>query len=929
MLVASCAPGSTVPETRPADEVAIVLPIDGHLVRLELERNTTIRAATHREYELASTGEISERASTAEVDCYYRGRPYRLDDSPSAASDVVALSLCGGQIRGLVMLDRTPWAIEPASAPAEVLVSRLDQPTSEATRATVTVEAIEPGFGVVRQGLVTPTKFLELVLYSDQQRVQTLGSAVATDAIAVANIADALYRNGELTPAIGLVVTAQIMFSRGNPFVVADSPSTRVSNFRTWRTSRNDLPTGDAHFMLNGLGFTASASLGAAYTGGACNALTNFGFALTTTTTSSALEGTATAHELGHSLGMQHDGAGNACATSGFIMSAGANSSSPYTHWSTCSQSYLTSFLAAQTCLDNSATAGSVDRCGDGVVSGAEQCDCGVDSCATVDPCCDPTTCRYGDTDADGTPDCSDGCPSDPAKTAAGACGCGVADTDADGDGTANCHDSCPQDPSKTSDADTDHDGAANCVDGCPMDPAKRAAGTCGCGVADADADADGTADCLDGCANDASKTAPGTCGCGVSSCGDDDEDSDDEGSNDGSGSGDGNGDPGSGGCASTGGGELGIALLLVVVLRRRMCALPRRRSVGPRVMRWSPLIVLLVMIAVLATACGPSGSSQSGNCSNGDCSDEGDASTNGPDANCPDVTFIGMPTTPSISLVLDRGSSMFSNNLGTVTRYAAMRDVFVGTGGVVTQMDAEAYFGASVYTCSDGSASSQLSMINTPRALSNASAIGSALATGNATTSFNSPTHAALDATVASFAASPPPDASSPAIILATDGQPTSCGTGPGANGGPDAAVNAAAAAYAAGVPVYVVAITSTPSPLFQELANVGQGRPRYATGAESIPYYSATDPQYLLDTVRTMMSGIISCDQMLSADIDASQAMSGTVVYNQKTLTYGVDWLLVNGNTIRLLGDTCNTLRVTPNSYVAATFPCGAILL
>jgi hypothetical protein len=44
------------------------------------------------------------------------------------------------------------------------------------------------------------------------------------------------------------------------------------------------------------------------------------------------------------------------------------------------------------------------------------------------------------DTDDDGTPDCSDNCPSDPAKTEPGACGCGTADTDTDGDGTPDCN---------------------------------------------------------------------------------------------------------------------------------------------------------------------------------------------------------------------------------------------------------------------------------------------------------------------------------------------------------------------------------------------------------------------------------------------------------------------------------------------------------
>ena len=79
-----------------------------------------------------------------------------------------------------------------------------------------------------------------------------------------------------------------------------------------------------------------------------------------------------------------------------------------------------------------------------------------------------------GDSDGDGVPDASDGCPNDARKDAPGQCGCGVADTDGDGDGTADC------------------------VDGCPNDPAKTSAGDCGCGVADTDSDGNGVSDCLE-----------------------------------------------------------------------------------------------------------------------------------------------------------------------------------------------------------------------------------------------------------------------------------------------------------------------------------------------------------------------------------------------------------------------------------------------
>jgi predicted outer membrane repeat protein len=119
------------------------------------------------------------------------------------------------------------------------------------------------------------------------------------------------------------------------------------------------------------------------------------------------------------------------------------------------------------------------------------------------DPACDT------DSDNDGTPDCYDGCPNDPAKIEPGACGCGVADTDSDNDGMPDCNDGCPSDPAKiapgacgcgVADTDSDNDGTPDCIDGCPNDPAKIAPGACGCGAADTDTDGDGVADCNDNC---------------------------------------------------------------------------------------------------------------------------------------------------------------------------------------------------------------------------------------------------------------------------------------------------------------------------------------------------------------------------------------------------------------------------------------------
>ncbi len=167
------------------------------------------------------------------------------------------------------------------------------------------------------------------------------------------------------------------------------------------------------------------------------------------------------------------------------------------------------------TCADEDTDEDGTNDCDDGCPTDPAKVEPGACGCGAVD----------GDGDADGAADCVDGCPTDPVKTAPGACGCGVDDGDDDGDGTADCADGCPADPRKVTpgvcgcgvaDGDGDGDGTADCADSCPMDPGKVVAGVCGCGVPDLDGDADGVFDCHDGCPTDPGKVGPGLCGCGV-----------------------------------------------------------------------------------------------------------------------------------------------------------------------------------------------------------------------------------------------------------------------------------------------------------------------------------------------------------------------------------------------------------------------------
>ena len=122
----------------------------------------------------------------------------------------------------------------------------------------------------------------------------------------------------------------------------------------------------------------------------------------------------------------------------------------------------------------------------------------------TLDECSNGiVTHTFQDADDDQTCDANDGCPNDPNKIAAGACGCGNTDVpttwyaDNDGDGFGDPNNS---QAGFTCDQPMGH--VANNTDLCPTDINKQVPGACGCGVADTDTDNDGIADCNDNCPN-------------------------------------------------------------------------------------------------------------------------------------------------------------------------------------------------------------------------------------------------------------------------------------------------------------------------------------------------------------------------------------------------------------------------------------------
>jgi hypothetical protein len=300
-------------------------------------------------------------------------------------------------------------------------------------------------------------------------------------------------------------------------------------------------------------------------------------------------------------------------------------------------------------------------------------------------------------------------------------------------------------------------------------------------------------------------------------------------------------------------------------------------------------------------------------------------------DADCPAVHFAATPVTPSIQLLIDRSSSMtenFMNQNPTGTngpyKYPTIQQALVGPQGVVTQLEASVYFGATLFT-TDGATCPSLQ--TTPRMKLNKAAIEAVIAANpprpkNDNPGFT-PTPQAINAVVADFDANKPPAGSPPVIVLATDGLPNQCGN---TNSSAAESVAAAANAFAHGIKLYILAVSLSGSGAaqhIQDMANAGLGVQSGATP------YVATNPTQLAAAFQSIIAGVVSCDLTLSGKVDAVDGQSGNVTLNDTHLVYGTDWTLdPDGVTLHLLGSACTALKASPNPRVDATFACGAII-
>uniref|UniRef100_H2YWX6 Peptidase M12B domain-containing protein n=1 Tax=Ciona savignyi TaxID=51511 RepID=H2YWX6_CIOSA len=336
--------------------------------------------------------------------CFYQGYV------DGEAGSMAALNLCNG-CSGLIAMGGTSFGIEPIPQPHPYrwhAVSRLDKLIPSLSTCNGAIKTTTPFMKPkeheflgkrMRRSILTDTKYIELLLVADTSEFQQHGSTTAVNnrLASFVNIADSLFQ-----PLNVRVVLSHLeIWNTTNMINIGNVIGDNLDAFTAYRQSQRVMGVATNSWQLTDHAMLVQHSrgemtIGLAFLDGMCSE------SLSSSITHDfsdlvAPVGVVMAHELGHSLGFDHDGRNCVCNHSQPTQCIMHPIQTSSTMWSNCSVAHLETFLRDYDpgCLlnvphpDNIFTA---SICGNGITERGEECDCGFPGSCNL-RCCNSTSC--------------------------------------------------------------------------------------------------------------------------------------------------------------------------------------------------------------------------------------------------------------------------------------------------------------------------------------------------------------------------------------------------------------------------------------------------------------------------------------------------------------------------------------------------------
>ncbi|XP_021025961.2 disintegrin and metalloproteinase domain-containing protein 26A-like [Mus caroli] len=364
-----------------------------HIITMKPKKNLISRNFLLFTY--SDQGDLLVEQPFVQNDCYYYGY---VDEDPES---LVIVNTCFGSLQGTLEINGTIYEIMPKSSTStfEHLAYKMDNGESEPSpmRCGLSEEEIarqmklqESNASTLLQipyeNWWTHHRFIDYFVVVDHNRYVYRNNNTTTciqEMLQVVNILNGFYLQIETD----VVLTKLEVWSQNNLINVEEEMPQVLVTFCKWKTKTidNHVKYDIIHLFVR---HDYVKLLGYAYIGTVCKtrncAVNSF---LTDLLSYLAF---IVAHEMGHNLGMEHDGSACTCGLSSCIMAPYASNSPKF---SNCSYQEMFSVVNKRSCLydipDALETTNLVPTmCGNNLVEEGEECDCGNSESCLQDPCC-------------------------------------------------------------------------------------------------------------------------------------------------------------------------------------------------------------------------------------------------------------------------------------------------------------------------------------------------------------------------------------------------------------------------------------------------------------------------------------------------------------------------------------------------------------
>ncbi len=264
-------------------------------------------------------------------------------------------------------------------------------------------------------------------------------------------------------------------------------------------------------------------------------------------------------------------------------------------------------------------------------------------------------------------------------------------------------------------------------------------------------------------------------------------------------------------------------------------------------------------------------------------------------------------------------------------TRWSVLRDALIAKdSGIVATLQSVVEFGLTTYTGrKEGPRCPLLSTV--PVTLDNYAHIAQAYSNSHPVE--DTPTGPALRAMTSALQADA--GAHPRYILLVTDGLPDTCddpdpASATSQESANQNAVEAAQAAYASGIGVFVLGVSSDIAPdHLQRMANAGAGLPPNTPSPAAAPFWIADNAKDLATHLGIIVGSVRSCVFMLHGMVQPGYESLGNVVLDGEQLRYGDPngWKLDSASQLELLGTSCETAKLA-GRQLSIDFPCGVFV-